>query len=70
MATIIPPRGWVSPYARLRAGTVVVAGAVVNVDVVLGEACIVNTGATIDHDCKLRDAVHVCPSTNLPGAVT
>lgn len=35
-----------------------------------GEGCIVNTGATVDHDCVLGDFVHVAPGVNLAGTVT
>jgi acetyltransferase-like isoleucine patch superfamily enzyme len=34
-----------------------------------GEACIINTGATVDHDCVLADAVHVCPGAHIAGNV-
>jgi acetyltransferase-like isoleucine patch superfamily enzyme len=36
----------------------------------MGRACIVNTAATIDHDCWLGDGVHVCPGTHLAGNVS
>ena len=43
------------------------AGARINVGVRTGEACIINTGATVDHDCLLAEAVHVCPGHTWPG---
>jgi sugar O-acyltransferase (sialic acid O-acetyltransferase NeuD family) len=45
------------------------ANAVINPFVKIGEACIVNTASTIDHDCILQDAVHVSPGSNLGGGV-
>lgn len=69
MAVIVHPRAWVSPYARLGAGTVVVGGAVINIGTRVGEANIVNTGATVDHDCELENAVHICPGASLSGNV-
>ncbi len=70
LSTIVHPFAWVSPRARLGLGSVVVAGAVINVDADVGQACIVNTGATIDHDCIVGDAVHVTPGARLLGNVT
>ena len=58
-----------SPRAAIGAGSVLMAGAVVNVDSQLGEAVIINTGATVDHDCRLGDAVHLSPGAHLAGNV-
>ncbi len=69
LVTLVHPAATLSRYAKLGAGSVVMAGAVVNVDAVLGEACIINTGATVDHDCRLFDAVHICPGAHLSGGV-
>jgi acetyltransferase-like isoleucine patch superfamily enzyme len=49
---------------------VVFAGAVIQPDSVLGSHAIINTGATVDHDCHIGNFVHVAPGCNLAGAVT
>lgn len=66
---IIHPAATVSRYVSIGAGSVVVAGAVVNIDSKIGIGSIINTGATVGHDCFLGDFVHVCPGTNLAGEV-
>ena len=67
--SIIHPMASVSAHSSIGAGTVVIAGARINVGVRTGEACIINTGATVDHDCVLAEAVHVCPGAHLAGNV-
>lgn len=70
LVTVVHPRAWVSPTARLGAGAVVMAGAVVQARADAGRACIVNTGATVDHDCVLGAGAHVSPGAHLSGSVT
>lgn len=70
MATIVHPRAWLSQHVTLGAGSVVMAGAVVNVDAIIGAAGVINTGATVDHDCELGEAVHIGPGAHLSGDVS
>jgi sugar O-acyltransferase (sialic acid O-acetyltransferase NeuD family) len=69
LATLIHPAAIVSEYSKIRQGSVVMAGVVINPFVEIGKACIVNTSATIDHDCIIDNAVHISPGVNLAGAV-
>jgi acetyltransferase-like isoleucine patch superfamily enzyme len=39
------------------------------VDAVLGEGCIVNTAASVDHECRLEEGVHLAPGARLAGCV-
>ena len=70
IVTVVHPRAYVSPYARVGRGSVVMANAVINADAVVGDAVIVNTGATVDHDCALGQAVHISPGAHLSGNVS
>lgn len=69
LATLIHPAATFSRYARIGAGSVIFAGAVVNADACIGMGAILNTGCSIDHDCVLGDAVHVSPGARLAGGV-
>jgi sugar O-acyltransferase (sialic acid O-acetyltransferase NeuD family) len=69
LATVIHPSAVLSSSATVGAGSVVLAGAVVNPKCRVGLACIINTHASIDHDCTLSDGVHVCPGATLAGSV-
>lgn len=60
----------ISPRAQLGRGITVMPGAVVNVMSCIGDGAIVNTGATIDHDCDIGPWAHVAPGANLAGGVT
>ena len=54
---------------ELGAGTVVFDGAVVNPGVATGPICIVNTNATVEHDCRLGTNVHIGPGATVSGGV-
>jgi len=69
LVSVVHPAACVSRYASIGPGSVVMAGAVLNIDAKLGQACIINTGATVDHDCQLADGVHVSPGAHLSGEV-
>ncbi|WP_316790887.1 acetyltransferase [Pedobacter frigoris] len=67
--TAVHPRSTISSYVTIGEGTVVMAGAVVNVDSYIGKHVILNTNCSIDHDCILGDYVHVSPNAALAGSV-
>ncbi len=69
MVGLIHPRANVSPHAQVGEGSVVLAGACVGVGARLGQAVIVNTNATIEHDDDLADGVHVSSGAVLAGGV-
>jgi len=66
-ARVIHPSSVISPSAQLGAGSVVLAGDVIGTAARVGAHCIINTMASIDHDCVLDDYVHVSPGAHLAG---
>lgn len=65
----IHPSAIISPLATIDCGTVVMQGAILQSCVKVGKHCIVNTGASIDHECVINDFVHVSPHATLCGNV-
>ena len=64
---IISPTAWVSPHARLGAGTVVMHHAVVNAGAVIGKGCIINSQALVEHDVVVGDQVHISTGAKING---
>ena len=64
------PSALISDHTRIGVGNVFCAGSIVIVGSIIGQFCIVNTSATVDHDCLLGDFVHVAPGVNLCGSVS
>ena len=66
---LIHPSAQVSPSAHIGTGTIVMAGAVIQANAVIGQHCIINSCASVDHDCVLDDFVHIAPGAHLCGTV-
>lgn len=59
LATIMASTAYVSKYASVGKGTVVLHQAVVNAGAIIGEGCIINTCADIEHDAVIGDYCHI-----------
>ncbi|WP_417516768.1 acetyltransferase [Minwuia sp.] len=69
-ATLIHPFSWISPTARIGEGAMIFAGCVVQNGAQVGRHGILNTGATLSHDCATGDFSHVAVGARLAGNVT
>lgn len=70
MATVVHPSAVVAGDVTLGGGTVVCAGAVLVTGATVWRGCLINTRASVDHDCALGDYVHIGPGAVLAGNVT
>ncbi len=66
---IIHPRAYLAKSASVGAGVQILAMSAVCANAKLGRAVIVNTAATVDHDCIIGDGVHIAPGAHLAGEV-
>jgi sugar O-acyltransferase (sialic acid O-acetyltransferase NeuD family) len=67
---MLHPTAWVAPGVVLGEGVQVMAGSVIQPGCEIRANSIVNTRASIDHDCFVGSNVHVAPGATLCGSVT
>lgn len=63
------PRAWIAASAKAERGCQILGMAAISEYVVIGAQTIVNTSASVDHDCVLGNGVHVMPGATLAGQV-
>ena len=67
--SLIHPKAIISNSVKIKPGTVMMGGVVINADTTIGKHCIINTNASVDHDCVVEDFVHISPNAALAGNV-
>ena len=68
LATIIAPTAYVSKYAVIGEGSVIMHHAFVNADSKLGKGCIINTASTIEHETVVGNYCHISTGAQVNGA--
>ncbi|WP_115131486.1 acetyltransferase [Synechococcus sp. N26] len=66
---VISPHAVVSRYAQLGPGTTVGHGVIINAAAVVGNHCIINSRALIEHDVHIDDHCHVSTGVLVNGGV-
>jgi len=67
--TVVHPSAQLAPSARLGRGVVIMAGAIVNCSAEVGDFCIINTKASLDHDGQMHANSSLAPGATVGGAV-
>jgi sugar O-acyltransferase (sialic acid O-acetyltransferase NeuD family) len=70
IATIISPLAYVSRHSKIEQGTIIMHGVIVNAGVCIGENCIINTKALIEHDSQINSHCHISTGVIINGDVT
>lgn len=65
--TLIHPFSKVSKYSTISEGAQIMAGAVIQSGVEIGSNSIINTGASVDHDCMIGKNSHISPGSTICG---
>lgn len=68
--TIAHPTAFIEKNARIGDGSQLMAGAIVGAEAVLGRQCMINTNASVDHECVLSDGVEIAPGATLCGLIS
>ena len=69
LVSLIHNKSFVSKYAKIGVGVVVMAGAVISTNVKLADGCLINSNATVDHNCNLEPGAHLGVGVQLAGGV-
>jgi sugar O-acyltransferase (sialic acid O-acetyltransferase NeuD family) len=68
-AQVVHPSAIVSDTAGIGEGAQIMAGCVVQPGAQIGPNSIINTRASVDHDCLIGETVHLAPGVTLSGNV-
>ena len=67
IATVISPHAYVSKYADIGKGTIIMHDALVNASASIGKNCIINSKVLIEHDVNIEDFCHISTSAVING---
>nr|WP_205516929.1 acetyltransferase [Paenibacillus sp. SYP-B3998] len=69
-SSVIHQSSVTSPYSTLGEGIQVMANTVIETFVIVADNTIINTSASINHDCRIGRHCHIAPGATLSGNVT
>ena len=67
--SVISPQAIVSDFTKFAEGVQIMPGCIVNTNVIVGDATILNSGSIVEHDCQIGNHNHIAPGAVLCGAV-
>jgi len=70
LPVIVSSYAYVSKYAKIYEGTIIMHHAMVNASAEIGKNCIINTKALIEHDAVIGDHCHISTGAIVNGGTT
>lgn len=67
--TVVHPNAYLADNCEIGIGSQIMAGAIIMPEAIIGKQCIINTNASIDHECVLENGCEVAPGATLCGEV-
>lgn len=67
--SVISPQAIVSGFTKFAEGVQIMPGCIVNTNVMVGDATILNSGSIVEHDCQIGNHNHIAPGAVLCGSV-
>lgn len=64
---VVSPLAYVSKYAKIKEGSIIMHHAIVNAGARVGKNCILNTRCLIEHDAKIGNHTHISTGAVLNG---
>jgi sugar O-acyltransferase (sialic acid O-acetyltransferase NeuD family) len=68
--TLIHPRAIIGPRVDLGVGSIVMAGTILETDLVVGPHAMINVQVSIAHECRIGSTCSIGPGVHLAGRVT
>lgn len=69
LPSIVSPLAYVSKYAEIEDGTIIMHQALINAKARIGKNCIINSKALIEHDALVEDFCHISTGAIVNGGV-
>lgn len=69
LPNIIHPKAIVESNCRLGEGNVILAGANIGSNSIIGDNCYINTNSMVSHECVIEDGVRIAPGAVLAGRI-
>ena len=69
LPTIVSPRAYISQYASIGMGSIIMHDVIINAGAIIGNNCIINTKSIVEHDSKIGNHCHVSTSAVVNGGV-